>query len=218
MKQGFWHERWKEGKIGFHRSDFHPFLVRHRKRFPEGGRILVPLAGKSLDIHHLLQAGHAVAAVEWVEQAVIDFFEEAKLEPTVGTGPGTTKVYEAPNLTFYVGDFLKMGSELGAVDGVYDRAAVIALEPNLRSQYAAHLARLTPKGRGILMVTIEYEEEQMTPPPFSVPPNQIRKYFEKRFHIEELEVDDRFSHLPSLKQRGLSALKEFGLWLSDTSA
>ena len=50
-----------------------------------GSRVLVPLAGKTLDVAWLAQQGHAVLAVELSPIAVGQFFEEHALttsEPT----------------------------------------------------------------------------------------------------------------------------------------
>ena len=48
-------------------------------------------------------------------------------------------------------------AQVGAIDLVYDRAALIALPPNVRADYARHLQTLlTPTAR-IFLITLEYE-------------------------------------------------------------
>ena len=66
MDADFWLQRWQEGQIGFHRSDVMPLLEKHwpSLQLPAGSRVLVPLCGKSLDMHWLAAQGHAVLSVD----------------------------------------------------------------------------------------------------------------------------------------------------------
>ena len=52
MQHEFWHQRWQENRIGFHRGEVMPLLEKHwhALQLPSSGRVLVPLAGKSLDM------------------------------------------------------------------------------------------------------------------------------------------------------------------------
>ncbi len=49
MDAQFWLQRWQEGQIGFHRSDVMPLLEQYWPSLgvPAGGRVFVPLAGKT---------------------------------------------------------------------------------------------------------------------------------------------------------------------------
>ena len=61
MHPEYWIERWKEGRIGFHRAGVNPQLVEHHARaLGETKRVLVPLCGKSEDLAWLAASGHEV--------------------------------------------------------------------------------------------------------------------------------------------------------------
>ena len=92
MDPGFWNERWREGRIGFHQQQVTPLLERHWTAVgvPAGGRVFVPLAGKSLDMAWLAARGHGVLGIELSEVAVTQFFDEHRLTPDVhGSRHGT---------------------------------------------------------------------------------------------------------------------------------
>jgi len=83
MQPEFWLQRWQQGQIGFHRGEGMPLLERHwpALQVAPGGRVLVPLCGKSLDMHWLAAQGHRVLGVEISPLAVQQFFAEAGLRP-----------------------------------------------------------------------------------------------------------------------------------------
>ena len=83
MDAEFWLERWREGRTHFHQTRITPLLQKYWPTLavPKGGRVLVPLAGKSLDMVWLAAQGHAVLGVELSQLAVDQFFEENELRP-----------------------------------------------------------------------------------------------------------------------------------------
>ena len=56
MNKDFSHHRWQTNRIGFHESRPNPLLVEHfpALEVPDGGRVFVPLCGKTRDIGWLL--------------------------------------------------------------------------------------------------------------------------------------------------------------------
>ena len=72
MQHDFWHQRWQEGRIGFHRGEVMPLLEKHwpALQLPAADTVLVPLAGKSLDMVWLATQGHRVLGVELSPLAV----------------------------------------------------------------------------------------------------------------------------------------------------
>ena len=52
MEHAFWHQRWQEGRIGFHQGDINPWLRRYWSALDlhADARVLVPLCGKSSDM------------------------------------------------------------------------------------------------------------------------------------------------------------------------
>ena len=65
MEPDFWHKKWEDNVIGFHKSEANHLLVNHFSllALPKVGRVFVPLCGKTLDIHWLLENGHRVVGV-----------------------------------------------------------------------------------------------------------------------------------------------------------
>ena len=185
MDASFWFDRWREGRIGFHEGRPNRFLERHHARLGERRRVLVPLCGKADDLAYLAGLGHEVVGVELVEDAVRAFFAEHGLTPTVERG-----VYRAGAVTIVAGDFFATSrAVLGAVDALYDRAALIALPPDLRPRYAAHVRGLLPAGAPGLIVTLEYPPGHLDGPPFSVLEAELRALYPE-LPIEALDRAD----------------------------
>lgn len=173
MDPSFWHARWQANQIGFHEGRPNTYLERFADRLPAGARVLVPLCGKANDLAYLASRGHTVIGVELVEAAVAAFFAEHDLAPT--RAPlGDHVAYQAGEITVLAGDwFATTAALIGAVDAIYDRAALIALPPTLRGRYVAHLRALVPRAPALL-VTIEYPQAVMDGPPFSVDDAEVR--------------------------------------------
>lgn len=168
-----WLARWRDGRTGFHESAPNELLVRHAARLT-GRRVLVPLCGKAEDLAYLASLGHDVVGVELAEQAVRAFFAEHGLEPAIAPhGPFTS--YRAGAITLLAGDWFAATPDLiGRIDAAYDRAALIALPPELRPRYAAHLRSLLAPGSTSIVITLEYDSSAMTGPPFAVLEAELR--------------------------------------------
>lgn len=176
MEPDYWLERWREGRIGFHRADANPRLAEHHERvLGPTIRVLVPLCGKSADLEWLAVRGHEVVGIELSELAAQAFFSERAVQPERAEA-GKLTAYSHGAITILVGDFFDATPELtGYCDGVYDRAALIALPPELRARYAAHLpSLLAPKAR-LLLVTLDYDAEGG--PPFCVSPREVDELY-----------------------------------------
>ena len=172
-----WFARWRDGRIGFHEGRPNDMLERHLARLGTARRVLVPLCGKAEDLAFLAAHGHQVIGVELVEDAVRAFFAEHDLTPEVSArGPFTA--YTAGAITLLAGDIFATTPELlGPVDALYDRAALIALPPEVRPRYVAHLRGLLPAGARGLVISLEYPEDAMSGPPFSVREPEVRQLF-----------------------------------------
>ena len=189
MHSEFWHDRWKEGRIGFHRQDTHPLLMRGWSALnAQGeGRVLVPLCGKSLDMLWLREQGHEVLGVELSDLACQTFFAEQAVDVPVQEKDGFA-VRSVEGLELYCGDFFALSEScLETVRWVYDRAALVAFPPEMRQQYAQTLIEKLPAGVSVLLVTLEFEGEQG--PPFSVPEVEVQALYGSRFEIEKLIVE-----------------------------
>lgn len=202
-----WGARWRDGHIGFHQSKVTDALEEFGPRVlgSTPGRVLVPLCGKTLDMVFLAQHCDAVIGVEYVEQAVSEFFAEQGLEPLIETGQPVR--YTADKYTLFASDIFLINDEhVGDVDAVFDRAALVALEPAVRIRYASHLRSLLKAGAKILLVTFDYDQSQMNGPPFAVSDAEVTDLFGDGFDIEHLRardvLDERF------RAQGLTKMTE----------
>ena len=210
MEPGFWLERWERRETGFHLPDVNPHLTAYwpALALPAGSRVLVPLAGKSVDSLWLMARGHDVVAVELSPVAAEAFFAEAGLAPHRTSADGFVR-YGGPGIEYLVGDFLTANpAVVGRVDAVYDRAALVALPSSMRLEYARRLSALQRAGTTGLLVTFEYEQAQMTGPPFAVPLAEVHTLFGATHHIDELATVDILDQEPRFKAKGLRALCE----------
>jgi thiopurine S-methyltransferase len=188
MDAQFWHQRWEENKIAFHQSETNPMLTAYFKKLsvPKGGRVFLPLCGKTLDIPWLLSKGYRVAGAELSKIAIDQLFAGLGVKPKI-TALGKIDHYSATSLDTFVGDIFDLSRKtLGPVDAIYDRAALVALPPKMRERYTAHLMKITDKAPQLLL-SFEYDQSVMEGPPFSVPGNEVKQHYEKSYHLTLLE-------------------------------
>ncbi len=93
---------------------------------------------------------------------------------------------------------------------VYDRAALIAMPENMRQMYVEKLLSLVKPGGRILLVTLDYPQDELAGPPFSVPKAEVEALF-ANCKVTHLERDDADETHPR-RQRGLSRFAE-EVWL-----
>ena len=181
-----WLARWRDGRIGFHEGNPNTFLERHLGALAGRRRVLVPLCGKAEDLAFLAAHGHEVLGIELAEQAVREFFAAHALKPSiVAHGPFTA--YRAGSITLLAGDMFDLSPRwAGPIDALYDRAALIALPPELRRRYVDLVRALLPAGAPGLVITLEYDQAVMAGPPFAVLEAELRSHFGAATAIELL--------------------------------
>jgi len=210
VQHEFWHERWQQNQIGFHKQETNPFLQRYwpKLKTNPADRVFVPLCGKSNDLLWLRTLGHFVVGVELSPLAVASFFSENGLQPLVNN-QGNFSSNEIDGLKILCGDFFALRpTDIGPIQAVYDRASLVALPPDMRVEYAMHLAALVPPKTQILMITFDYPQHEMPGPPFSVNRAEIDSLFGHWCDIELLASEDVLTHEAHFKQRGLNRLEE----------
>src|SRR5436309_2625331 len=182
MQPEFWYRSWQEegSKTSFHRKDIHPYLQRHaRADVLQGKRVLVPLCGKTNDLMWFRAHADHVTGVELVEKPVLQFFDEQNLTAT----KRTSWCYKAECLTILNRDiFDLLPEDVGPIDFVYDRAALVAFPLEMRQRYMRHIDRLIPAGAQILVITLEYAP-LLPEPPFSITPAEIKEYYAHSYDI-----------------------------------
>ncbi len=214
MKHDFWHERWARNEIGFHNKDINPFLLRHWAALDASTNdsIFVPLCGKSVDLIWLAQQCNKVFAVELSQQAVEDFFAENKLTPVM-TEHENFSIYCYENLQIFCGDFFQLqANDLTDCNVIYDRASLIALPPQMRQQYVTKLDELFQRPHKRLLITLEYDQQLMSGPPFSVPKHDVSHLFAEH-RIDCLESVEIIEEAKRFKNKGLESLVEHAFLL-----
>lgn len=181
-----WLARWRDGRIAFHEGQPNTFLERHIARLAGCRRVLVPLCGKAEDLAFLAAHGHEVLGVELAEQAVREFFAAHGLTPSIAPY-GPFVAYATGSITLLVGDVFELTPRwAGPIDALYDRAALIALPPELRPRYVDQIRAVLPAGAPGLVITLEYDHSAMIGPPFAVLESELRSLFGSMTSIELL--------------------------------
>ncbi len=183
-ENNLWLKRWESKEIGFNQNQVNGFMLEYFERLnlAKGDNVLVPLCGKTIDISWLLAEGYQVTGIELSQTAVVELFEELNLTPSVSE-VGELTLYSTKDLKVYVGDFFKVTAKmLGQVDGVYDRASIVALTKDLRVEYAKHLREITNNASQLLLC-FEYNQELMNRTPYSVDEEEVKKHYAEHYDI-----------------------------------
>ncbi|MEN5061019.1 thiopurine S-methyltransferase [Luteimonas sp. TWI1416] len=206
MDPEFWHARWRTQRIGFHRDAPLPLLVTHwpALHLSADARVFVPLCGKSLDMVWLAEQGHRVLGVELSELAVRAFFDACGLIPQVhDTAAG--RHYVAGPFELIVGDAFALDADvLADCAAVYDRAALIALPPELRATYATTAWHRLPAGCRGLLVTLTYPQHEKAGPPFSVDTDAVHALLDADWRVDLVEHRDILASEPDFGTSALS--------------
>ena len=210
MDHEFWHERWDSEQIAFHQSQTNETLktLWPKLNLPANADVLVPLCGKSLDILWLRDQGHNVVGVELSQLAVDAFFEENKLARKVEQR-GPFDVSQTDGIEIWCGDFFSLPDDLiGSVAAVFDRGALVALPSDMRARYGAHLLDRLSQTAKMLLLVVEYDQQEMSGPPFCVTQQMVTDYYSSCFAIEQT-LHQPVHDLPErFRERGLTAIAD----------
>lgn len=210
MQKEYWLDRWKRKDIGFHQNEINPYLGQFWQslRLAPGSMVFVPLCGKSRDMLWLRQQGHAVLGVELSIVAAQAFFTESGLIPHCVMHDQFTSL-KACDIDILCGDFFDLHAiDLTKISAVYDRAALIALPPEMRKRYVDHLLHILPSGVHILLITLDYPAHEMPGPPFPVTIDEVTALYRSSAVITLLSQQDVLAANPRFKERGLTRLQE----------
>ena len=208
MQPEFWIDRWREGSTHFHQNRVTPLLQKYWPTLglAPGTRVLVPLCGKTLDMVWLAEAGFDVLGVELAELAVEQFFDEQQLTPVVHTS-AAGRHYKAGPIEIICGDIFNVDARvLGSCGGVFDRAALVALPIDMRARYVDHVyGQLPAPYRGVL-ITLDYDQNQMDGPPFAVPDAEVQSLFGSHSTAQIISRRGMLDKEPKFAERGLTQL------------
>lgn len=209
MEPEFWHQRWHDNQIGFHQDKPTPLLLKHWPAIgmPAGAKVFVPLAGKSLDMVWFAAQGYRVLGVELSRLAIEQFIAEHKLVPEVRESRYGTH-YIAGSVELICGDAFALDADaLADCSAVFDRAALIALPPELRKRYVDELYARLPTGCRGLLITLEYPPHEKQGPPFTVTEDEVRTLYCRDWEVEALERRDILAEQPNFIEEGVTALE-----------
>ncbi len=197
-----WLERWQEGRIGWHEADGNASLQKYWRA--TGRTVLVPMCGKSVDLLWIATRGNRVVGVELSDIAVESFFAEQDLAFSVSEN-GLPR-YDAidADITIFCGDLFDLTSI--RCDAHYDRGALIALPAEQRSAYASHVGSLLTDDAEQLVITLEYDEEIASGPPFSVGDEELLEYWPGLDCVGQR--DDIANAPPKFLDAGLTEFRE----------
>lgn len=210
MDRDFWLQRWQANEIGFHAPAVQPALIKHWHRLglPAGARVLVPLCGKSLDMPWLAERHCGVVGVELSELALTDFLAAHQRADAHVRHAGDFKIFVSPPYELYCGDFFALDAATANVTAAYDRAALVAMPPDMQPRYADKLAELIPPSGKVLLIGLDYNQAEISGPPFAVSTPRLHELLGHAFEIEVLGTQDGLAKAEHLQKRGLTRLEE----------
>jgi len=170
----------------------------------KGASILVPFCGKTLDMNWLVQKGYHVIGIDAIKKGLLEwmgaypksFSKESYRDYTV---------YRSEHIELWHGNFFSLTPcDIGAVDVVYDKAAMIALPKEKRPAYAKKVLDLCDEHTQIILQTFEYKQDEMSGPPFSIPEKEVQSFYGDQFKVKLLHEQSKLDELNKFQQRGLS--------------
>ena len=208
MEADYWKSRWQRGETGWHRDEVMPLLQKHWPSLhaQAESQVLVPLSGKTLDMPWLAAQGHRVLGVEISAQGIAEFFAEHGLVDNITDTPDGP-LHRTGDIAILEADAFKVSeATLANIRHVYDRAALIALPPELRKRYVDTLYAQLPSGTSGLLITLEYPQHEKDEPPFSVDEGEVRALFSPTWNLTLLERRDILAQQPGFVAEGVNAL------------
>ena len=173
-----------------------------------------------MDVAFLATVADEVVGVEGIRQALVEFAEEQADLNVVSKGmeEGGFEKFQGEKITLLRGDFFSLDDKTtgGVFGAIYDRASMVAIEPDLRKQYVEILGKLIAPGGRILLVVLERrgeEEAVKKGPPFSISDATARELFEGQEWVESMtfvQETDQLELIPEDRKRfpGLDKLLE----------
>lgn len=218
MELSYWLSRWNKGNTGFHMEKGYPGLSISwpTLSIPPEPIVLIPLAGKSVDILWIADRAKKVICSEISSIAIEQFFDQHEMKFSK-TRFASFEIYHSQNIEFWCGDFMKLPqNKIGEVDLIYDKASIVALPEKMRNTYSKKIISLSSDKTKILMHLLSYDQSEMSGPPFSVDPHEIKHLFSGNFDIHFLQKNSLdIQNFEKFLNRGLKTdLIEYLLLLS----
>ncbi|HET6527158.1 MAG TPA: hypothetical protein VFG39_00260 [Balneolaceae bacterium] len=207
MEISYWQSRWRKNKTGWHMDEVYPLLpdLWPSLSLKAGARILVPFCGKSVDMQWFIDKYFHVTGVDVSEKALHAFMERSS-NPFTSQHQYGFSVFRSENIELWQGDFQKLPvAGMPSFDAIYDKAALIALPEEMRLKYAQKVLQCSGPETQMMLQTFEYEQDEMTGPPFSVDEQEIRRLYGKQFDLALLRQKQKPELRGKFQRRGLSS-------------
>jgi len=208
MEHEFWLKRWEENWTPFHNSQPHEVLQKHFQKLglKKGDTVFVPFCGKSQDLIWLRDHQYQVIGVELSPLAVQQFISENQLSEH-HEKQSSFVLHSLERIKIFQGSFFDLEpDDLKDVKAVYDRGSLVALPREMRKVYIQQMKRILPRPVPYLLVALEYPQEEMEGPPFSVPEKEVQDYFKDYGLVSCLQRKDYLEDSDHLRERGLSSI------------
>eukprot|EP00797_Seminavis_robusta_P033949 Sro7_g006010.2 (293) ;mRNA; f:120906-121784 len=203
----FWINYYETDMVTWQAPVVSPWLVKYLPDLVGSSsaskRVFVPLCGKSLDLKFLLDNGHHVIGADCSGIACQDFFKENDIpdyiQEVVAHPEGKRIVRHKSKslpIELYEGDIFDLTPTIigGTVDAVLDRAALVALPPQIiQNQYLPHITKLLNKQAGgkVLFASVA-ELPFPKAPPHTYEQNMIESILACFFSKIELKETHRY--------------------------
>ncbi|XP_037374810.1 thiopurine S-methyltransferase [Talpa occidentalis] len=209
-----WQQKWVNRNIAFHQEQGNQLLKKYLDTFLEGKnglRVFFPLCGKAVEMKWFADQGHSVVGVEISELGIREFFTEQNLtysEEPVMEIPGA-KLFKSSsgNILLYCCSLFDLPrANIGKFDRIWDRAALVAINPGDHQRYTDIMLSLMEKGARYLLSVLSYDPTKYAGPPFYIPDAEIQRLFGSMCNIHCLEKVDIFEE--KYKRWGIDYLFE----------
>ena len=109
--------------------------------------------------------------------------------PATVAVPGGAGSIATAGVELWLGDFFALELEsAGTFAAVWDRGALVALDPPMRERYVQTIASVLTPGGKILLSSLEHEPfpEGRVDSPYSIDEVEVRRLYAARFEVERL--------------------------------
>jgi thiopurine S-methyltransferase len=186
----YWLGKWKIDDIAFHQEEINSGLIKYfpMMNLKSGDNLLVPLCGKTHDMHWLAEQQLNIIGIELSQIACNDFFAEMNITPLVSQYNKNFILYEYKNIKIFCGDIFNLSSlDLPKIEAIYDCKSLIALPVELRKKYIQQLLSYAEQNTKILLITID-TEDYVIGPPFPISLSEVSLLFGENFNFKLLET------------------------------
>ena len=142
---------------------------------------------------YMCDEGYTVVGIEYSRQPVEEFFKENNIKFAKSKN-GDYDAYKSDDgkITIYAGDFFQAKPELvGKIDGIWDRGALVAMNPSDMRKYAETILNLMNKDTVYFIAATSYDQSGFGGPPFSVPMETVEELYGSTFKIEKIYEDTK---------------------------